>query len=88
MITETAPPEVGSSGGRRHPRLDDNGVRNLGLVGVLVVLVVIGIITKPDLYSDPTWVRNNVLTILQQALAEAHGLDYAPLEDVLPLSPV
>ncbi|WFE29749.1 ABC transporter permease [Solwaraspora sp. WMMD791] len=43
--------------------------RNLWLVGVLVVLVVIGAVTRPDLYSDPTWVRNNVFTILQQASA-------------------
>jgi ribose transport system permease protein len=43
--------------------------RNLALVGVLVILVVIGVLTRPDLYSDPNWVRNNVFTILQQASA-------------------
>lgn len=43
--------------------------RNLWLVGVLVALVVIGAVTRPDLYSDPTWVRNNIFTILQQASA-------------------
>lgn len=43
--------------------------RNLGLVGVLVLLVVIGVLTRPDLYSDPDWVRNNIFTILQQASA-------------------
>jgi ribose transport system permease protein len=43
--------------------------RNLGLVGVLVILVIIGIITRPELYGDPTWVKNNVFTILQQASA-------------------
>ncbi|MFY1637051.1 ABC transporter permease [Solwaraspora sp. WMMB335] len=43
--------------------------RNLWLVGVLVVLVIIGAASRPDLYSDPTWVRNNVFTILQQASA-------------------
>ncbi|MCU7728731.1 ABC transporter permease [Actinoplanes sp. KI2] len=62
MIAETAPAS-------RRWRLDDNAARNLGLVGVLVVLVVIGMVTKPELYSDPTWVRNNILTILQQASA-------------------
>ena len=62
MIAEAAP-------AARKWRLDDNAARNLGLVGVLVVLVIIGIVTKPDLYSDPTWVRNNILTILQQASA-------------------
>ncbi|MCA2216892.1 ABC transporter permease [Jidongwangia harbinensis] len=43
--------------------------RNLGLVGVLVVLVIIGIVTRPELYGDATWVRNNIFTILQQASA-------------------
>src|SRR4051794_41795381 len=64
MIAETAPPE-----GRVSKKIDENTVRNLGLVGVLAVLVIIGIITRPELYSDPTWVRNNILTILQQASA-------------------
>ena len=66
MIAETAP---ANSKPKAKRRLDDNAARNLGLVGVLVVLVIIGIVTKPELYSDPTWVRNNVLTILQQASA-------------------
>jgi ribose transport system permease protein len=43
--------------------------RNLGLVGVLVALIVIGAITRPELYRDANWVQNNVLTILQQASA-------------------
>jgi ribose transport system permease protein len=43
--------------------------RNIGLVGVLVVLVIIGIITRPELYGDGTWVKNNIFTILQQASA-------------------
>ena len=66
MIAETAPANAKPKSKRR---LDDNAARNLGLVGVLVVLVIIGIVTKPELYSDPTWVRNNILTILQQASA-------------------
>ncbi|GIM88971.1 ABC transporter permease [Paractinoplanes toevensis] len=54
----------------KSPRqIDDGVIRNLGLVGVLIILVIIGIVTRPELYSDPTWVRNNVLTILQQASA-------------------
>jgi len=67
MITETAPPEVRTD--RRRRKLDEGVLRNLGLVGVLIILVIVGIVTKPDLYSDPTWVRNNFLTILQQASA-------------------
>ncbi|HEX5540392.1 MAG TPA: ABC transporter permease [Micromonospora sp.] len=43
--------------------------RNLALVGVLVILVVIGVVTRPDLYGNPTWVGNNIFTILQQASA-------------------
>jgi ribose transport system permease protein len=43
--------------------------RNLGLLGVLAILVIIGIATRPELYGDATWVRNNVFTILQQASA-------------------
>ncbi|MFI6820519.1 ABC transporter permease [Micromonospora sp. NPDC050187] len=41
--------------------------RNLGLIAVLVVLVVIGIATRPDLYGDSSWVWNNILTILKLA---------------------
>ncbi|MFI7597431.1 ABC transporter permease [Actinoplanes sp. NPDC049681] len=43
--------------------------RNIGLVGVLVVLVIIGIVTRPELYGDASWVTGNVWTILQQASA-------------------
>jgi ribose transport system permease protein len=48
---------------------DENSLRNLGLVGVLVILVVIGAATRPDLYGNASWVGNNVSTILQQASA-------------------
>ncbi|WP_422773774.1 ABC transporter permease [Plantactinospora sp. WMMC1484] len=41
--------------------------RNLGLVGVLVVLIVIGIVTRPDLYGSPTWVQSNIFSILTLA---------------------
>jgi hypothetical protein len=40
---------------------------------------------------DPSLARGvNVLEgkITYEAVAEAHGLDYSPLEDVLPLAPV
>ncbi|MGW4498073.1 ABC transporter permease [Micromonospora sp. NPDC004336] len=45
----------------------DGARRNLGLVGVLAVLVVIGALTRSDLYSDPDWVWDNVLSILKLA---------------------
>ncbi|TNH23061.1 ABC transporter permease [Micromonospora orduensis] len=45
----------------------DGAKRNLGLIGVLAALIVVGAVTKPDLYGDPTWVWNNVLAILQLA---------------------
>jgi ribose transport system permease protein len=68
MITETAPPaEVQTDRHRR--RLDENVVRNLGLVGVLIILVIIGIVTRPELYGDATWVKNNVFIILKLASA-------------------
>ncbi|MFI1995196.1 ABC transporter permease [Actinoplanes sp. NPDC020271] len=53
------------------PRKTDNDglLRNLGLAGVLIALIVIGVVTRPELYSDPSWVKNNILTILQQASA-------------------
>ncbi|MEU8264583.1 ABC transporter permease, partial [Micromonospora sp. NPDC048999] len=41
--------------------------RNLGLVATLLVLVVIGIVTRPDLYGDASWVWGNTLTILKLA---------------------
>ena len=41
--------------------------RNLGLVGVLAVLIVIGALTRSDLYSNPDWVWDNVLSILKLA---------------------
>jgi ribose transport system permease protein len=43
--------------------------RNLGLVVVLILLVIIGIITRPELFGDATWVKNNVFNILQLASA-------------------
>ncbi len=41
--------------------------RNLGLLATLLVLVVIGIVTRPDLYGDAGWVWGNTLTILKLA---------------------
>ncbi|MFC0504027.1 ABC transporter permease [Micromonospora costi] len=41
--------------------------RNLGLIAVLVALVVIGALTRPDLYSNADWVWANTLTILKLA---------------------
>jgi ribose transport system permease protein len=41
--------------------------RNLGLLGVLLALIVIGVITRPDLYGNSDWVWSNVLSILKLA---------------------
>ncbi|MBF9131767.1 ABC transporter permease [Plantactinospora sp. S1510] len=41
--------------------------RNLGLVGVLVALIVIGVITRPDLYGNMNWVGDNIMSILTLA---------------------
>jgi ribose transport system permease protein len=43
--------------------------RNLGLVGVLIALFIIGFITKPDLYGDPDWFADNLFSILKLASA-------------------
>jgi ribose transport system permease protein len=68
--TRPAAPAQPAPTERTDPWWREEGVlRNLGLVGVLVILVIIGIITRPELYSDPTWVKNNIFTILQQASA-------------------
>ena len=66
MITETAPKETTKVTAFKS---NEGLLRNLGLVGVLVILVIIGIVTRPELYGDPTWVKNNIFTILQQASA-------------------
>ncbi|RKN51091.1 ABC transporter permease [Micromonospora endolithica] len=60
----------GATGRRLSWWSGDNGEgarRNLGLIGVLLVLVVIGAITRSDLYSNPDWVWDNTLTILKLA---------------------
>jgi ribose transport system permease protein len=58
--------------GRRSWWRDDaseNVRRNLGLVGVLLVLILIGFITKPDLYGNPSWFADNLFSILKLASA-------------------
>jgi ribose transport system permease protein len=62
-------PEKPAAEERRWWRVDstDGLWRNLALVAVLAVLIIAGIVTKPDLYSDGTWVRNNIFTILELA---------------------
>jgi ribose transport system permease protein len=45
----------------------DNTRRNLGLLGVLAVLIAIGVATRPDLYGDSRWVTDNILGILKLA---------------------
>jgi ribose transport system permease protein len=45
----------------------ENTRRNLGLIGVLAALVVIGIITRPDLYGQAGWVSDNIFAILKLA---------------------
>jgi ribose transport system permease protein len=72
-VAKTAPAPEAPKGERKQSWWKSDGAepvrRNLGLVGVLIALVIIGIITRPELYGDPNWVKNNVFTILQQASA-------------------
>ena len=55
----------------RQPRLrgeaSETLVRNLALVGVLLVLLVIGAITRPDIFTSPSRLWSNELTVLTQA---------------------
>jgi ribose transport system permease protein len=71
QTTPTEPPaQPPAQGSTTAPWWREEGfLRNMGLVGVLIVLVVIGIVTRPELYGDAGWVKNNVFTILQQASA-------------------
>jgi ribose transport system permease protein len=66
----TGAPTEGSDGGRAGWWRSDASEpvrRNLALVAVLLALIVIGVITRPDLYSDSSWVWSNVLSILKLA---------------------
>jgi ribose transport system permease protein len=58
---------LGERGGWWSSDAGETTRRNLGLVGVLVALVIIGVITRPDLYGDPGWVADNMLAILKLA---------------------
>jgi len=70
-LTGTAPPAPARvEPARRGWWRDESGEaarRNLGLVGVLVALFAVGFVTKPELYGDPAWFANNLLTILKLA---------------------
>ncbi|GIG92698.1 ABC transporter [Plantactinospora endophytica] len=57
----------GNGNGRWSGDAGESFRRNLGLVGVLVVLIIIGIITRPDLYGDMNWVGDNIMSILTLA---------------------
>ncbi|HTJ38287.1 MAG TPA: ABC transporter permease [Dactylosporangium sp.] len=45
----------------------DNAKRNLALIGVMVVLLIIGMVTAPDIFLDGKNLWNNELTVLTQA---------------------
>jgi ribose transport system permease protein len=72
-VTEAAAADQTGHGGAAEGRswwrneISENVRRNLGLVAVLAILIVIGAVTKPELYGNSTWVWNNVLSILQLA---------------------
>ncbi|GAA4262955.1 ABC transporter permease [Dactylosporangium darangshiense] len=45
----------------------DNAKRNLALLGVMVVLLIIGMVTAPDIFLDGKNLWNNEVTVLTQA---------------------
>ncbi|MGN9775347.1 ABC transporter permease [Micromonospora sp. H33] len=62
--------EKAAAGGRLswwHGDAGEGARRNLALIGVLAALIVIGALTRSDLYSNPDWVWDNVLSILKLA---------------------
>jgi ribose transport system permease protein len=63
METSTAP---SLKQGRRR-ELGDSVKRNLVLVGVLLLLLIIGAITRSDIFTDPSRLWSNELTVLTQA---------------------
>jgi ribose transport system permease protein len=69
-VTPAAPVDKRGKAARLSWWRGDNGEgarRNLGLIAVLVVLMIVGAVTRPDLYSSPDWVWDNTLTILKLA---------------------
>jgi ribose transport system permease protein len=73
--TTVAPPAAAESeraaGARRGwwGEAGESVVRNLVLLGVLLALLVVGAVTRPDIYLDPGRLGSNLTTILTQASA-------------------
>jgi ribose transport system permease protein len=63
-VLEKAPPAPAASREWSEPVK-----RNLGLVGVLVAILVVGAITRPDLFGNLSWLWHNELLILTQSSA-------------------
>jgi ribose transport system permease protein len=64
-----AQPPLAARGGWWRGESAEPVKRNLGLVGVLVAILVVGAITKPNLFLDMNWLWNNELLVLTQASA-------------------
>src|SRR5262245_23354953 len=52
---------------RERGEVSESLMRTLALVGVLLVLLVIGAITRPDIFTSPARLWSNELTVLTQA---------------------
>ena len=64
-----AQPPLAATGGWWRTETAEPVRRNLGLVGVLVAILIVGSITKPNLFLDLNWLWNNELLVLTQASA-------------------
>jgi ribose transport system permease protein len=63
------PPPTGAKPSWWQSDASESAKRNLGLVAVLVAILGVGAITRPDLFLDLNWLWQNELLILTQASA-------------------
>jgi len=71
LVKKSHDPEPKGNGGKGNgwwnSDAGESTRRNLGLIAVLAGLILIGIITRPDLYGQEGWVVSNIWSILKLA---------------------
>ena len=66
VTTRPAPSTEGATGWWRSDGTE-SARRNLGLVGVLALLLIVGAVTRPDIFLNGSRLWSNELTVLTQA---------------------